>query len=114
MGHVPRVRGGVSSHIGRGAPPVPGESSGRYGALPLPMTGRSGQGMGVPCWVGRGVPDGAPSRVCGGIFPVSARGGLAPWGVPQTSHEGAADDTEDLMHEGCVPCFRFRLNADGG
>ena len=65
MGLVPHLRSGVSSHIGRSAPLVPGGSYGRYGALPLPVTGRSGQGTRVPCWAGRGGPDGAPSRVHG-------------------------------------------------
>ena len=111
---VPRARGGVSSHIGRSAPPVPEGSSGRYGALPPPVTGRSGQGTRVPCCVGRGSPDGAASRVHGGVFLVSARGGLGPWGVPHTPHEGAAEGTEDLVHKGCLCCLGFRLSADGG
>ena len=45
---------------------------------------------------------------------VSARGQLGPWGVPETSHEGAAEGTEDLVHEGCVCCLGFRLIADDG
>ena len=114
MGPVPRVRGGVSSHMGRSAPPVLRGSSGRYGALPLTGTSRSGQGMRVPCWAGRGGPDGAASRVCGGVFRVSACGGVGRWGVPQTSQEGGADGTEDLMHKGCVRCLGFRPSADGG
>ena len=114
MGLVPRVRGGVLSHIGGSAPPVPGGSSGWYGALRLPVTGCSGQGRGVPCWAGRGGLDGAASRVHGGVFPVSARGGLGPWGVPHTPHEGAAEGTEDLVHVGCVCCLGFCFSADGG
>ena len=86
MKPAPRVRGDVSSHIGSSAPPALGGSSRRYGALPLPVTGRSGQGMRVPCSEGRGGPERAASLVRGGVFPVSARGGLGPWGVPQTSH----------------------------
>ena len=62
----------------------------------------------------RGGPDGAASRVPGVVFLVSARGGLGPWEIPQTSHEGAAEGTEDLVHEGCVRCLLFRLSADGG
>ena len=95
-------------------PPVPGGSSSRYGALPLPVTGRVGQGTRVPCWAGRGGPDGAASRVHGGVFLASARGGLGPWGVSHTPHEGAAEGTEDLVHKGCVCCSGFRLSADGG
>ena len=119
-----RVLGGVS-HIVRSAPPVVAGSSGRCrnlgradsrrcGALPLPVTGRIGQGMCVPCWLGRGSPDGVASPVRGGVFPVSARGGLGPRGVPGTSHESAAEGTEDLVHKCCVRCSGFRLSADGG
>ena len=114
MGPVPRVRGDVSSHIGLGAPPVLGVSSGRSGALPLPVTGRSAQGMRSPFSVGRCSPDCAGSRVCRGVFPVPARGGLGPWGVPLMSHEGATEGTEDLVHKGCVCRLGFRLSADGG
>ena len=78
------------------------------------MTGRSGQGGRVPCWVGRGGYDGAASRVRGGVFPVLARGGLGPWRYPQTSQEGAAEVPEDLVHKGCVRCLGFRLSAAGG
>ena len=125
MGPVPPLRGGVSSHIRRSDPrffegppagrrDLGGADSHRCGALPLLVTGRSGQGMRVPCWVGRGGPHGATSRVRGGVFPVSARGGSRPWGVPQTSHEGAGEGTEDLVHNGYVRCLGFRLSADGG
>ena len=106
--------GGVASHIGRSAPLVLGGSSGWYGALPLLVTGRSGHSMRVSCWVVRGRPDGAASRVREGVIPVSARGGLGPWGVHQTSQEGAAEGTEVLVHKGCVRCLGFRLSADGG
>ena len=84
------------------------------GALQLPVTGCSRQGMCVPCWLGRGGPDGAASCVRWGVFPVSACGGLGPRGVPQTSHEGAVERTEDVVHKGCVRCLGFRLSADGG
>ena len=80
----------------------------------MPLTGRSGQGMRVPCRVGRGGPDGVSSHVRGGGFPVPARGGLGPWQVPQASHEGAAEGTEGLLHQGCVRCSGFLLSADGG
>ena len=63
------------------------------------------------CRVGR---DGAAPRVRGDVFPVSARGGLGPWGVPQTSHEGAAECSEDLVQKGCVRRLGFLLSADGG
>ena len=106
---MPCVRGGVSSYIGHSAPPVLGGSSGRYGALPLPVTSRSGQGMRVLSRVGRGGPDGAASRV-----PGLACAGLGPWAVPQTLHEGAAEGTEDLVHTGWVRCLGLRLSADGG
>ena len=33
--------------------------------------------------------------------------------VAQTSHEGAAEGTEDLVHKDCVSCFGSRLSADG-
>ena len=108
VGLVLRVHGGVLSHIDRSAPLVPGGSSGRYGALPLPATSRGWQGTRVPCWAGRGRPDGAASPVYGGVFLVSARGGLGPWGVSHTPHEGAAEGTEDLVHKGCVCCLGFR------
>ena len=91
-----------------------GAESRRHGALTLPLTGRSGQGMRVLCLVGRSGPDGATSRICGGLFPVSARGGSRPWGLPQTSHEGAAEGIEVLLHKGSVRCLGFRLSADGG
>ena len=112
-----RVAGGglaprVSLHIRPSAPPVPGGSFGRYGALPLPATGRGGQGTRVPCWVGRGGPDGAASRVYGSVFLVSARGRSGPWGVSPTPQEGAAEGTEDLVHKGCVCCLGYRLSAD--
>ena len=113
VGLVLRVRGGVSSHIGRSAPLVPGRSFSRYGALPLPATGRSGQGTCMPCWARRGGPDGAASRVHGGVFLVSARGGCGPLGVSPTPHEGAAEGTEDLVQKGCVCCLDFRLGANG-
>ena len=109
-----RVRGGMSSHIGRSAPPVPGGSFGQYGALPLPVIGRGGQGTRVPCSAGRGSPDGADSRVHGGVFLVPARGGSGPWWVSHMPHEGAAEDTEDPVHKGCVCCLGFLLSADGG
>ena len=111
---VPRVCGGVSSHIGCSAPPVPGWSFGRYGVLPLPVTSRGGQGTRVPCWAGRGGPDGAASRVHGVVFLVSASGGLGPWGDSHTLHEGGAEGTEDLLHKGCVRFLGFRLTADDG
>ena len=101
-GLAPRVLGCVSSHIGHSAPPVPGGSFGRYGALPLPATGRPGQDTRVPSWAGRGGPDRAASRVRRAVFLVSARGGLGPWGVFHTPHEGAAEGTEDLVHKNCV------------
>ena len=69
--------------------------------------------MRLPCWVGCRGPDGAASRVCGAVFPVSARDGLGSWWVPQTSHEGAAENTEDLVHKGFVCCLAFCLSADG-
>ena len=34
--------------------------------------------------------------------------------VPHTSHEGAAEGTEDLVHKCCVRCLGFRLSTDGG
>ena len=114
VGPVPHFSGGVSSHIGRSAPPVLGGSSGWYGALRLLVTRRSGQGMRVLCWVVHDRPDAAASRVREGVIPVSARGGLGPWGVPQTSQEGAAEGSEVLVHKGCVRCLGFRLSADGG
>ena len=80
MGPVPRVRGGVSSHIGRSAALVLGGSPSRSGALPLPVTGCSGQGMRVPCWVARGGLDGATSRVRGGALTILSSGGLGPLG----------------------------------
>ena len=80
MGLVLHVRGGLSSHICHNAPPIPGGSSGQYGALPLRATGRGGRGTRVPCWLGRSGPDGAASRVHAGVFLVSARGGLGPRG----------------------------------
>ena len=109
-----RVRGGVSSHIGCSAPLVPGASFGRYGALSLPMIRGGGQGMRVPCCVGRGGPDGAASRFHGGVFLVSARGGSGPWGVSHTPDEGAAEGTEDLVHKGCVCSLGPGLSAEGG
>ena len=114
MGLLPSVRGGVSSHIGCTAPPVLRGSSGQYGALLLPVTGRSGQGTRVQCWAGRGSPDCAALRGHGGVFLVSARGGSGYLGVPHTSHEGAAEGPEDLVHNGCVCCLGFYLSADGG
>ena len=68
----------------------------------------------MPFWVGRGGPNGAASRVRWGVFPVSARHGLGPWGVHQTSHKGAAEGTEDLVHKGCVRCLGFRVSTNGG
>ena len=47
------------------------------------------------------------------MFPVSARDGLGPWGIPHTPHKGAAESTGDLVHKGCVCCLGFRLSADG-
>ena len=78
--------------------------------------GGSPQWAGHACavLVGSGGPDGVASRVRGGMFPVSARGGLGPWGVPQTSDEGAAEGAEDLVHKGCVRCSGFCLSAHGG
>ena len=108
------MSGGVLSHMGCSAPPVLEGSCGRYGALPLPLTGCSGQGTRVPCWVGRRGPDGSASRVRGGVFLVLAGAGLGPLGVPQTSHRGAAEGTEHLVHEGCLRCLGFCLSADGG
>ena len=113
MGLAPRVRGGLLSNIGRSALPVPGGSFGQYGALELPVTGRLGLGTRVPCWAGRGGLDGAASRVRGRVFLVSARGGLGPWGVSHTPHEGAAEGTEDLLYKGCVCCLGLPLSADG-
>ena len=86
----------------------------RCSALPLLVACRSGQGMRVPGWVGSGGPDGAAARVRGGVFPVAACGGLGPSGVPQSSHEGAAEGTEDLVHKRCMRCSGLRLSADGG
>ena len=114
VGLAPRVCGDVSSHIGRSAPPVPGGSCGRFGGLPLPATGRGWQGTRVPCLAGRSGPDGAATRVYGGLFLVSARGGSGPWGGSHTPHKGAAEGTEDLVHKGCMCCLGFRLSADGG
>ena len=70
--------------------------------------------MRVPCWPGHSGPDGVASRDRGGVFPVSARGGLGPWGGPHTSHEGGAEGAEDLVHNSCVRCLSFRLSANGG
>ena len=78
------------------------------------MTGRSGHGTHVLCRAGRSGPDGAASRVHGGVFPVSARCGLGPLGVPATPHDGAAEGTENLVHKGCVCCLGFLLSTDGG
>ena len=126
MGPVSRVRGGVLSRIGPAVPlwflegPLAGRrdlwgaDSRRCGALPLPVTNCSGQGLRVPCCMGCGSPDGVASLVRGGVFPVSARGELGPWGVPKRLHEGAAEGTEDLVHKGSVRCLGFRLSADGG
>ena len=111
---APRVCGGVSSHIGRTAPLVPGGPLGRYGALPLPATARGWQGMRVPCWAGHGGPECAVARVHGGVFLASARGGSGPLGVSHTPHEGAAEVTENFVHKGCVCRLGFRLSADGG
>ena len=101
-GFVLYVHGGPSSHIGRGAPPVP--SVGMVHCQGSAAVGRAG----------RGGPDGAASSVPGGVFLVSARGGSGPWGVSHTPHEGAAEGTEDLVHKGCVCRLGFRLSADGG
>ena len=68
----------------------------------------------MPCGVRRGGPNGAASRVCRGVFPLSARGGLGPWGIAQRLHEGTAENTEDLVYEGCVRSLGFLLSADGG
>ena len=114
VGLAPRVCGGVSSHISCSAPPAPGGSCGQYGPLPLLASVSGGQGTRVPCWAGRRGPNGAASGVYGGVFLVSARRGLGPWGVSHTPHQGAAEGTEDLVHDGCVCCFGFRLSADGG
>ena len=68
----------------------------------------------MPCLVKCGGPDGVALPVRRGVFPVSAPVGLGPWGVPQTSHEGSVEGTENLVHKGCVRCSGFRLSADGG
>ena len=57
---------------------------------------------------GRAVP-----RVHEGVFPVSARGGSGPWGVPHASHKGAAEGTEDFVHKGRVCGEGLRLSVDG-
>ena len=68
----------------------------------------------MPCQAGRGGPDGAASRVPGGVFLVSARGGSGRSGVSHTPHEGAAEGTEDLVHQGRVCRLGFRPSANGG
>ena len=78
------------------------------------MTGCSGQGTRVPFWAGRSDPNCVAWCFHEGVFPVSARGGLGPWGVPHTLHQVAAEGTEDLVHKGCVCCLGFPLSADAG
>ena len=40
--------------------------------------------------------------------------GSGPWGFTYASHKGAAEGTEDFLHQGRVPSLGFRLSADGG
>ena len=40
--------------------------------------------------------------------------GSGPWGVTHASHKGAAEGTEDFVHQGRVRRPGFRLSADGG
>ena len=37
-----------------------------------------------------------------------------PWGVTHTSHKGAAEGTEDFVHQGRVRRLGLRLSAEGG
>ena len=75
------------------------------------------------------------SRVCRVVFPlahgrrgtraarvrlrVAAAGpvagcGSGPWGVTHALHKGAAEGTEDFVHQGRVRHLGLRLSADGG
>ena len=45
--------------------------------------------------------------------PVVGRGS-GPWGVTHTSYKGAAEGTEDFVHQGRVRRPGLRLSADGG
>ena len=40
--------------------------------------------------------------------------GSGPWGVTHALHKGAAEGTEDFVHQGRVRHLGLRLSADGG
>ena len=54
-----------------------------------------------------------PMMLLWGVFLISARGGLGPWGVSHTPRECAAEGPENLVHKGCLCCLDFRLSAHG-
>ena len=63
------------------------------------------------CWCGTRAARVRPCVVAAG--PVVGRGS-GPWGVTRTSYRGAAEGTEDLVHQGRVRRAGLRSSADGG
>ena len=53
-------------------------------------------------------------RLCVVAAGHAASCGSGPWGVTHTSHKGAAEGTEDFLHQGSVRRPGLRLSADGG
>ena len=53
-------------------------------------------------------------RLCVAAAGPVAGCGSGPWGVTHASHKGAAEGTEDFVHQGRVRRLGLRLSADGG